>query len=647
MANYKEIQGFPIQNLSSDPVPFAQEKQNNPYAGTWASGTSINTARQRLSGAGLRTANVVFGGAEPGYSAKTEVWDGSSWTESGDLATARYNAGAVGVYTAAIAAGGFKNPTPGVPGNTDLTEQWDGSSWTEIAEINTARRLAVGMGTTTAGLIAGGIAPPAPATGETETWNGTAWTEVADLNTARGEATGSGAGSTTAGLVFGGVPQLASTESWNGTAWSEVNDLNTGREELAGNGTSTSALGYGGNTGTPKQANTESWDGTSWTEVNDLAVGKNTAAGVGASNQSAMNVAGDGPAVTNTVEEWTFTGIAPDAPAAGYADAITGQMYYNSTTGQFKAIKVGTASWSSGGNLPTGRYRTKAMGTQTATLAALGSAPPGYNNTSLHYDGSSWTESQALNRAPGVAGGAGGTQTAAIIGGGYNSGGPSPNSLTTQTEIYDGTSWTEVNDMNTGRSGQPGTGSTTAALVVGGATSVVSPSHPSKSITGATETWDGTNWTEVADLNTARESFAGSQSTNPYTTALCFGGTKAPYPPGTRTGETELWNGSAWTEVADLNTSRETESGGAGTSGTQALCFGGYTTTQVASTEEWDGTSWTEVNDLSTARYGIGGTGSTTSAIAASGGPVGTPANLVATEEWTLPDFEINTLTTS
>ena len=53
MANYKEIQGFPIQNLSSDPVPYAQELINNPYAGSWSSGGTVNTGRNTLSAAGL------------------------------------------------------------------------------------------------------------------------------------------------------------------------------------------------------------------------------------------------------------------------------------------------------------------------------------------------------------------------------------------------------------------------------------------------------------------------------------------------------------------------------------------------------------------------------------------------------------------
>ena len=61
-----------------------------------------------------------------------------------------------------------------------------------------------------------------------------------------------GAGTTTAGLGFGGytdVPgyaNLDTTVTYNGTAWTEVNALNTGRYKLAGCGTSTAALAYSG-----------------------------------------------------------------------------------------------------------------------------------------------------------------------------------------------------------------------------------------------------------------------------------------------------------------------------------------------------------------------------------------------------------------
>ena len=49
MANLKTLSGFPIQNLTSDPVPYAQALADNPYAGVWSSGGNLNTARQLLA----------------------------------------------------------------------------------------------------------------------------------------------------------------------------------------------------------------------------------------------------------------------------------------------------------------------------------------------------------------------------------------------------------------------------------------------------------------------------------------------------------------------------------------------------------------------------------------------------------------------
>ena len=61
-------------------------------------------------------------------------------------------------------------------------------------------------------------------------------------------------------------------------------------------------------------------------------------------------------------------------------------------------------------------------------------------------------------------------------------------------ELYDGTSWTETNDLNTGRLGLMllAGASNTSAIVFGG---YVGPPN-----TAATETWNGTNWTEVNSI---------------------------------------------------------------------------------------------------------------------------------------------------
>jgi len=92
---------------------------------------------------------------------------------------------------------------------------------------------------------------------------------------------------------------------------------------------------------------------------------------------------------------------------------------------------------------------------------------------------------------------------------------------------------------------------------------------------------------------------------------------------------TELWNGSNWTEVNDMNTARYALAA-AGTY-TAALGFGGNVPPNTAVTEQWNGTNWTEIADLATARWGLGGNGNTSLALASGGG---TPTPTDSTEEW-------------
>jgi hypothetical protein len=109
---------------------------------------------------------------------------------------------------------------------------------------------------------------------------------------------------------------------------------------------------------------------------------------------------------------------------------------------------------------------------------------------------------------------------------------------------------------------------------------------------------------------------------------LAFGGRN---PPGTDLGSTEEYNGSAWTTVNSMNTARN-KLAGAGTQ-TAAVGFGGTPPTTGA-TEEYDGSSWTtSPASLGTARYGLAGAGTQASALGF-GGYTGTTL-LTATEEWT------------
>ena len=221
-----------------------------------------------------------------------------------------------------------------------------------------------------------------------------------------------------------------------------------------------------------------------------------------------------------------------------------------------------------------------------------------------------WATGGNLNTPRQLLGTAGaGTQTAAL---GFGGGLPA---VTAVTESYNSASWTEVNDLNSARETVGSAGTQTSALAFGGDTGTV---------TNITESWNGTCWAAVNNLNTTRRIMGGAGVDN--TSALAFGGLSAG---PTFQAVTESWNGTSWTEVNDLNTARFSLAGAG--SQTSALAFGGNG--PVALTESWNGTCWSETNDLNTARRYLGSAGTDNTSALAFGGLIG-PPKTGATEEW-------------
>ena len=249
------------------------------------------------------------------------------------------------------------------------------------------------------------------------------------------------------------------------------------------------------------------------------------------------------------------------------------------------------------------------------------------------YNGTAWTEVANLNVGAIYAGGTG-SNTAAIECGGNTD---NPSNYSATTEVWNGTSWTEVNDLNKGRNGVALFGTSTAAIGASGYQT--SPD----SYSTAVESWDGTSWTEIAEVNYGK--YGASAAGTVATAGIVMGGENPGMPAEQK--NTESWDGSSWTEVGDMNQGRSwTWSGG---SSTDAVAAGGQPPS--VNTETWDGTSWTEVNNLAAARgYAYGKCGTSGSNSIYAGGvtsPPGLSGKLATTEEWTKPDFQIKSVTTS
>ena len=264
--------------------------------------------------------------------------------------------------------------------------------------------------------------------------------------------------------------------------WSSGGTMNTARYRMMGGAGSLSAgVVMGG--ATPDKANVEEYNGSSWTTVT------------------------------------AYPSAQPDIGVCG-VQTLALCVGGGSGSGSNLTFEYDGTNFSAGGDYPTIASRVAVCGVQTAALAIGGQTPgsPTYVNNTFEYNGSSWT---AGGNYPAVTvnGAASGTQTAALKCGG----GPGNQ---TSTNTYNGTAWTTVNSMNTGKGemGGSGNGTQTSSLAFQGAP-----------VSNSTEFYDGTSWTEVADLATSRSSM-GSFGTG--TEAMAAGGTS----PGTGTiATTEEW----------------------------------------------------------------------------------------------------------
>ena len=600
MATYSTIKGFTIQSYATDPG------QAGLAGNTWSVGNSMNTARGNLGGCGTQTAGLIVGGKEPANSDKCETFDGTSWTETNNINTARGEGSAMGTTTAAVFAAGF-------PGSFNNSETWNGTSWSEGNNITTGRGDTGAVGTSTAGLLIGGWTGSVK--DECEEYDGTCWTESGDLGTGRYYP--QGFGSQTAALAGEGgpLPTGAVCETYNGSTWSSGTAFNTARMGYSSAGTTKDlGLACGGD---PFRAVTESWDGTAWTERNDLNSGRSGLVyGPLGTQTAAICCGGSLPGYTNQSEEFSaFTGTF----------AQEGQVWYNTTSTVLKGFGqfLASGTWASGAGMAAYANGIRGFGTQTAAVGVgfYGPSTP----LSYTYNGTAWSSINGLVNAPGryYPGGTG-TTTAGICFGEE----PGKNN----SETYDGTSWTEGNNLTTGRNFMASGGTSTAAFGAAG----YAPGY-----TGKTEIWNGTSWSEDADVPVGVQGPGGNGSV---TAAIIYSGIIAS--PATTTAITYTFDGTTWSDAsADVNTECSMfGSAGPQTGNTAALKFGGETHPgKTVNTELYDGSTWTEVANIANGRRSFGGAGTTASALFFGGEP---PSGAGLTEEWSVTP-SIKTFTAS
>jgi len=559
----------------------------------WSAGGNMGTARYAVAGSGTQTAGLAIGGFAGSNQNATEEYSGFSWSSGGNLGTARYAGASGGTQTASFYAAGSTYPPTVLQ---TATEEYDGSTWTAGGAVSTARHYAAGSGTIPQGLIFGGQAPGF--SNATEEYNGTSWTAGGNLNTSRGALAGSGTQTATLGFGGATPTLTTATESYNGTSWTSVNSMNTARSELGGSGTQTHMIAIGGNgdlTAT-EEWDGSIWITSSATLAGgqrNAASTKSSATAAfiaggspGTKSDTEEYVSSIDAYSPSTLSAWASGANMPEANyAAGSCGAQTAFLYFAGTPlpAQTNATREYDGSnWTTTGNFTSSRGYLGGCGTQTAALGA-GGFPPN-TTASADYDGSTWTAGNSMSQQRMNTGSTFvGIQTAALLTGGDQF--PStPRSLSV-CEEYDGTNYSSGGAYPVVIQNIAQGGTQTAGWAAGGL-SDITPGTPNVVRTD-TNHYNGTSWTAGGALPTAtyRAGGAGTQ-----TAGLFFSGT----PDGTSNIATSFeYDGISWASSANMATARQSiGAGGVSSPSTAAIGAGGYITPGTTDvTEEFTGGS--------------------------------------------------------
>ena len=224
---------------------------------TFSAGGALPTVVGGAGGSGTLTAGVSFGGSNssPGSSGmtnRTNEYNGSSWATVNNMNTATPYRPGTGTETNTIAAGSAINFAGGGPGT--VSEKYDGTSWTTTPSLSTAR-YAEDVGTGSSALAIAGQNTPSTVTNVVESWNDTTWTSSPATNQNHGGHGKTGTDDTAA-LIWGGgttdplgANPTVQTESWDGVSWTSLPtqaDLPTGVTYPASTGTPSAAISAGG-----------------------------------------------------------------------------------------------------------------------------------------------------------------------------------------------------------------------------------------------------------------------------------------------------------------------------------------------------------------------------------------------------------------
>ncbi len=553
--------GFGTQNAMAIAGGNADTNGTELYNGAaWVNGTDLPHVTAYADAFGTQNAGIVAGGRSGADKDETVSFDGNAYSSLNAMITGRGIGGSAGTQNSGIIAGGYQTPSPY---SQNKSETWNGTNWTEVANIITTRRGGTGYGTQNHFIYVGGHNPGYCAC--TEEWNGTSWSEVNNTITTKAFGGGAGGGLGTAAIHAGGYvhPAVSNTvEFWNVTDTSTgslshfkadiivTKDMTIGSDVINSNISSS----FRSHTNKPHiipYVGDQYFDSRQYVPSGSqlYSCGSCTEFSNGYNNADGqLSIGRDG--ILNISFQSSSLSVGPGGDAGKTLGAwsagpnmITGTRGHNSGTQNAAVVATGNTttgegpttshvqhyngiSWRRGADAIEAKGAVgggQGYGKSEDDIGLINSYTNGGMTKHIQYNGHSWWYMSKLTTSRRNQGGAG-TQNAAVIWGGD----VSPQAL---TEEWNGHSWSESGDLNTGKSARVGAGSQNAAIAGGGAN------------TSQTELYDGTNWS--------------TSNTAPYP-AYCVAGMGGDQNDALAKGAeiAATWDGTSWTTVADMPTAR-------------------------------------------------------------------------------------------
>jgi N-acetylneuraminic acid mutarotase len=445
-----------------------------PFRRQYAASTAVDGKLWIFGGIGLKSSSTT-----------SKVYDpaSDSWTTGPGLPLPLHHMMAVTYKGEAVVIGGFVPGEELTSGQSDRVFALRGGAWEELPKLNHARAAAAAAVVGDKIVVVGGQAD-GKLVPQTEVFDGERWTDVAEIPTPREHLGAASDGRylyAVGGRALSADQNSGTLERYDpaGDSWTKLDAMPKPTGSVGVTYAGGRVIAIGGEATTSVSDAVQAYDipKGSWSQLPALptarhgvavsaidnsvyATGGATEPGhIGSTKEADVLDLSGGPAKTTTVAgvKWRTIADAPSPRQYAAATEVGGRVWLIGGIGESETASPDTAAydraintWTSGPKLPRPLHHAMAV-TYKGEAVVIGGFVPGAELTSGQSDrvyalkGGTWQELPRLNHPRAAAAAAVVGEKIVVVGG------QAKGKLVPQTEVFDGTRWTDVAELPTPR----------------------------------------------------------------------------------------------------------------------------------------------------------------------------------------------------